>query len=174
MSVVQRLFMLLLPTHWKLFLSGQEAVADEFEAMLTARSVEAKKHGLDATMEGLDYADRLETAGERDEARAACIAAYKESLVEQARARARILPSASAEEVGELLAAPFSGAPSFGTPSGNGSMAKAIEQSSAEDAAARMEPAVRRGRGRPPGAKNRPKPEQTDAPDSEATEEHSC
>lgn len=146
---------------WKSFISGQETVAEEFEAWLTERSVSAKRHGLEVTLEGIEHANKLEAEGERDKAKADCIAAYKASLVEMTQARARVLASATPEEVDEALAAPFAGGASpSATPSGSGS--KAIENHTENQANGRATTSpdalpVRRGPGRP--RKNQPQGE---------------
>lgn len=141
---------------WKLFQFGQEAVAEEVASLFTERAIHAKRHGLKVTLENLEYADQLATQGERDEAKAACIEAFKASLVGMAEARSRPLLPMTEEEVSESLAAPFVGALSSATPSASGP--KAIEQSrstsDAETNGTTPEPPVRRGPGRPAGVKD--------------------
>ena len=156
MNLIQTLKGWLMARQWKSFLSGQEAVAGEFDAWFTERAVAAERHGLEVILQAIDHANQLETQGERDEMKAACFAAHKAALVEMARARARVRASATPEEVSDALAAPFGGASNSATPSESGS--KAIEH----DGQATPPPdalPVRRGPGRPPGVKNRPKGE---------------
>lgn len=144
--------------HMRSFLLGQEAVADEFDALVTERSVAAKTRGLEVTLEGLDHANRLQGEAAQDEARAACVAAYKESLVEMTRNRARLLPAATPEEIAEALEGPFVGVSNSAIPSGGGSPPKALGNRQA-DATPPSKPAGNgspaagpqppRGRGRP-------------------------
>jgi hypothetical protein len=130
----------------KAFAAGLVVAREEYAAGLMVDGIEAQRRGLDATLEAIGSASKLDTS---DPAMAAVIAAFKSGVVNQAKAIRSLMehPLPSGEERQEALSVPFDDASNSGT-STNGSLRPAPRALTNGKASLPKDPPKRR-RGRP-------------------------
>jgi hypothetical protein len=126
--------------------------AEETAADLMEVANAARKRGLESSLEGLDYANKLPDGedeatpeGIRDEAKRKVIALFKEATVEQAKTMCRLFDEPTAPADAErALNRPFDDA----TPTGMSlpDESKAIEQRPSSPGVPSSQPAKKRGR----------------------------